>query len=97
MKSPGDRAVHSGNTNIYIPQISIKLLSTLILSNKSTGTIEKNPPKSLAVRTFSCGTIEKNSRFWDAVLLYQRYFTTNFGKFKLESNKMCIICFGIGL
>ena len=74
MKSPGDRAVHSGNTNIYIPQISIKLLSTLILSNKSTGTIEKNAPKSLAVRTFSCGTIGKNSRFLIAVLLFEWYY-----------------------
>ena len=33
------------------------------LSNKSTGTMEKNLPKSLAVLTFSCGTIGKNSNF----------------------------------
>ena len=33
------------------------------VSNNSTGTIEKNLPKSLAVLTFSCGTIGGNSRF----------------------------------
>ena len=31
------------------------------LSNKSTGTMEKNLPKSLPVLTFSCGTIGINS------------------------------------
>ena len=43
------------------------------LSNKSTGTMEKNLPKSLAVLTFSCSTIEMNSRFLRAVLLFQWY------------------------
>ena len=63
------------------------------LSNKGTGTIEKNlggrgrtprprnklisslnlvPPKSLG--DFSCGTIGKNSRFWNVVLLFHNKF-----------------------
>jgi len=57
------------------------------LSNKSTGTMEKNLPKSLAVLTFSCGTIGMNSRFLLVVLLFQRYYRVNFGRFKLEINR----------
>ena len=57
------------------------------LSNKSTGTMEKNLPKSLAVLTFSCGTIGINSRFLLVVLLFQRYYRVNFGRFKLEINR----------
>ena len=57
------------------------------LSNKSTGTIEKNLSKSLAVLTFPCGTIGMNSRFLHVVLLFQRYCRVNFGRFKLEINR----------
>ena len=57
------------------------------LSNESTGTMEKNLPTSLAVLTFSCGTIEMNSRFLLVVLLFQRYYRVNFGRFKLEINR----------
>ena len=57
------------------------------LSNKSTGTMEKNLPKSLPVLTFSCGTIGINSWFLHAVLLFQRYYRVNFGRFKLEINR----------
>ena len=57
------------------------------LSNKSTGTMEKNLQKSLAVLTFSCGTIGMNSWFLHAVLLFQRYYRVIFGIFKLEINR----------
>ena len=57
------------------------------LSNKSTGTMVKNLPKSLVVLTFSCGTIGMNSRFLLVVLLFQRYYRVNFGRFKLEINR----------
>ena len=63
------------------------ILSYSQLSNKSTGTMEKNLPKSLAVLTFSCGTIGMNSRFLLVVLLFQRYYRVNFGRFKLEINR----------
>ena len=49
--------------------------------------MEKKLPKSLAVLTFSCGTIEMNSRFLLVVLLFQRYYRVNFGRFKLEINR----------
>ena len=48
------------------------------ISNNSTGTIEKNPPKSLAVLSFSCGTIGKNSGFSLAVLLFEWYYNLHF-------------------
>ena len=41
------------------------------VSNESTGTLEKNQPNIQAVRNFFCGTIDGNSRFWTAVLLFQ--------------------------
>ena len=63
------------------------LLGYSQLSNKSTGTMEKTLPKSLAVLTFSCGTIGMNSRFLLVVLLFQRYFRVNFGRIKLEINR----------
>ena len=49
--------------------------------------MEKNLPKSLAVLTFSCGTIGINLRFLLVVLLFQRYYRVNFGRFKLEINR----------
>jgi len=53
----------------------------------STGTMEKNLPKSLVVLTFSCGTIGMNSIFLLVELLFQRYYRVNFGRFELEINR----------
>ena len=50
-----------------------------LISNNSTGTIEKNPPKSLAVLSFSCGTIGKNYRCSPAVLLFEWYYNLIIG------------------
>ena len=41
------------------------------VSNESTGTLEKNRPKIQPVRNFFRGTIDGNSRFGIAVLLFQ--------------------------
>ena len=46
------------------------------VSNKSTGTLKKIRPKIQAVRNFLCGTIEGNSRFWVAVLLFHSPYST---------------------
>ena len=78
---------------VYLPLSQLGTLKAVQLfvysqlSNKSTGTMEKNLPKSLAVLTFSCGTIGINSRFLLVVLLFQRYYRVNFGRFKLEINR----------
>ena len=48
--------------------------------------MEKNLPKSLAVLTFSCGTIGMHSRFLLMVLLFQWYYRVNFGRVQLEIN-----------
>ena len=67
------------------------------LSNKSTGTMEKNLPKSLAVLAFSYGTIGMNSRFLLVVLLFQRYYRVNFGRINWKSIEMSTVCFGNGI
>ena len=46
------------------------------VSNESTGTLKKYHPKIQAVRNFFCGTIDGNSRFWTAVLLFQPPYST---------------------
>ena len=46
------------------------------LSNKSTGTMEKNHPKIVAVRNFFCGTFEANTKFLVAVLLFHYPYST---------------------
>ena len=46
------------------------------LSNKSTGTMEKNHPKIGAVRNFFCGTFEVNTKFLVAVLLFHYPYST---------------------
>ena len=48
---------------------------------------KKTLPKYLVVLTISCGTIGMNSRFLLVVLLFQRYYRVNFGRFKLEINR----------
>ena len=74
-------------TFLHLYGTELKWNRTTQLSNKSTGTMEKNLPKSLAVLTFSCGTIGMNSRFLLVVLLFQQYYRVNFGRFKLEINR----------
>ena len=68
---------------VYFEQISP--LQNSKYDFKTLVSWEKNLPKSFAVLTFSCGTIGMNSRFLLVVLLFQRYYRVNFGRFKLET------------
>ena len=71
------------NEKQYISKIHVlTTLNSLI----KVPVLWKQLPKSLAVLTFSCGTIGMNSRFLLVVLLFQLYYRVNFGRFELEIN-----------
>ena len=67
--------------------LTIAKISYSQLSDKSTGTMEKKPTKISCGTHFSCSTIGMNSIFLLAVLLFQRYYRANFGRFKWEINR----------